>query len=128
MSDISIKEYVDGQLAASLARTDARFAEVIAELRVLESKIDGKAAYTTVWGAMFTGIISILGVMLAVLAFGGDRFDGGVQLTASSVEYLQDTRVQAEKNANQIDALSQQLDQIIKALDKMPANKAVPSP
>lgn len=35
---------------------------------------------------MFGAVITTVGLIIAILAFGGDRFDGGVQLTGASVQ------------------------------------------
>jgi hypothetical protein len=51
-------------------------------------------------------VISVFGLILAVLAFGGDRFDGGVQVTSSSIEYLQKADNQAKLNSEALENIS----------------------
>ena len=57
---VSIKDYVD-------ARDEAIETRLFAKLDTIPTK-------STIWGAV--GVI--IGTMLAVLAFAGDRFDGGI--------------------------------------------------
>lgn len=109
MTDITMKDYVDAQTQATRSQNDARFAEVISELRTLDSKLSHLPSVLTVWAAVFTGVASILGVVLGVLAFGGDRFDGGVQVATTGVEFLQDVRAATSQNAEQIRTLSEQM-------------------
>ena len=60
-----MKDYVD-------SRDDAVEARIAAKLDKLPTK-------ATVWGAVASGV----GTLLALLAFAGDRFDGGVALSPS---------------------------------------------
>lgn len=54
----------------------------------LLSLINARASKTDVWGAGATFGAIILGTFLAVLAWGGDRFDGGIQLQGSITESM----------------------------------------
>lgn len=62
---VPMKDYVD-------SRDDAVEARIAAKLDKLPTK-------ATVWGAVASGV----GTLLALLAFAGDRFDGGVALSPS---------------------------------------------
>jgi len=61
---VPIKEYVD-------ARDDAIESRLGAKLDKLPSS---DTVRNNIWGAALT----VLGILLAVLAFGGDRFDAGI--------------------------------------------------
>lgn len=89
---VPMKDYID-------ARDDA----VESRLKQLLHSIPTKA---TVWGAVATGI----GTLLAILAFGGDRFDGGVG--ASGL-----LRTQAERHAAIDSAQDSKLELIDQKLD-----------
>ena len=69
---------VDAKIAAAEARTDTKFAELRADLQGLPTRADMQANATSlrnnVWGAALTA----LAITLAVIAFGGDRFDAGM--------------------------------------------------
>lgn len=88
--DTTQKDYVDARLDSVRAQNDARFAEVIAKLEKMPS-IGAMAA-------MIAGAtVTIVGLIVGVLAFGGDRFDGGISAA--------DIVVQSKENANQIGQL-----------------------
>lgn len=98
---VSLKDYVD-------ARDEAVETRVNGRLEKLPTK-------GTVWGAVATGI----GLLLAALAFGGDRFDGGVG--ASGLLRDQATN-QAKTDASQ-DAKLLVMDQKLDILIKQTAEK-----
>lgn len=89
-------DIIDAKIEAAEARIDTKFAELRGDLKDFATK-------GTVWGAVATAIASILGVLLAVLAFGGDRFDGGLGLADQRQAQLQKDERQDEA-ANAIDA------------------------
>ena len=102
------KEYLDARLEAVKAQNDARFAEVrasldtiLAQVSVVSNKVDDKPSLTWLIGIAVAGFLAVL----AVLSFGGDRFDGGVSVqTAVSERTLQAERLSRE-NAEQIKAI-----------------------
>lgn len=106
------KEYVDLKTALTSAQNDARFAEVLSEIRSLRGLVEGKPSTWQMVGAVFAGAATILGVILAALAYGGDRFDGGIGLADQRQEQIQ-------RDAEQ--------DAIIKRLDALLARQATPA-
>lgn len=62
---------VDSKIAAAEARTDTKFAELRGYLKDFATARELRG---TVWGAAAT----IIAVILAAIAFGGDRFDAGI--------------------------------------------------
>ena len=90
---ISIKDYVDK-------------ADEAVETR-LAAKLETLSTKQTVWAAVAT----ILGVLLAVLAFGGDRFDAGLSLA----EQQRGQAVRDNQQDQSLQAIDQKLDKIIAA-------------
>lgn len=115
--DSITKAYIDANDETTRAQNDARFTEVITGIDKLSAKIEGlpsKNSQTVTIlgaaGALFLGV-------LAVLAFAGDRFDGGMsastdaavsQLVISEMDEKIDKLIdkQAEENQKMIDALA----------------------
>lgn len=71
-------ETVDAKIAASEARTDTKFAELRGDLKDFATK-------GTVWQAAAT----IIAVILAAIAFGGDRFDAGIGMADVAQNQIQ---------------------------------------
>lgn len=101
---------VDAKIAASEARTDTKFAELRGDLKDFAKK-------STVWQAAAT----IIAVVLAAIAFGGDRFDAGMgvgDMKAAQVE-------RDQKQDQAVQSIESKLDQIIAAQPKQaPAQPA----
>lgn len=95
-------DIMDAKIAAAEARTDTKFAELRSDLKDFATK-------GTVWGAVASGVVAILGVLVGLIAFGGDRFDAGLGMA--------DVRqAQAERDAKQDQAvkdINAKLDQLI---------------
>lgn len=114
--DSNVKSYIDAKTEATRAQNDARFANVLARLDNLASvsdiqdtKKDIQSAKWNVWGAS----LAVAGLVLAVLAFGGDRFDGGVQISSVMVEQAEEAKRLAAENTEKVDDLSAKLDALI---------------
>ena len=92
---VPLKDYVDARESAVESR--------------LEQKLSGLATKATVWGAVAT----IIGVTLAVLGFGGDRFDAGL----SSSQVVQGLRAEQARTDGiqntKLAAIDMKLDQIL---------------
>lgn len=116
----------DTKIAAAEARTDTKFAEMRgdfadlrgsfsdmrgdfttlrAEFATLRADLKGYATKSTVWQAAAT----IIAVVLAAIAFGGDRFDAGIGMADIH-------QAQMQRDAKQDEAVSQmdrKLDKLI---------------
>ena len=103
---VPIKDYIDK-------------ADEAVETR-LTAKLDKLSTKGTVWAAVAT----ILGVMLAVLAFAGDRFDAGLGLYSQVAAQSVRDRSQDEVMRR----IDRKLDQIIVGQRLPPANKGVQTP
>ena len=93
-------DVIDAKISASEARTDTKFAELRGDLAKFATK-------GTVWGAVATA----LGIVLAVAALAGNRFDAGMT-TRGAVD-----GVVVEQHRRD-DAQDSKLDQI---LERLPA-------
>lgn len=111
---VDIKEYVDARTDAVRAENNARFSQVISRLDNLPTK----------WTTIGVGASVLLGV-IAVLAFAGDRFDGGI--AASSISVQQAVEAQrisveaqelAKENAEQVRQLNGKIDTLIDVLQE----------
>jgi hypothetical protein len=73
--------------------------------REISAKLDNKAGH----GALLLHTVAIVGIILAVLAFGGERFSGGQSSTgAFSTQIVERERREADLN-DKIDSLAQQI-------------------
>lgn len=118
-------ELVDAKIAAAEARTDTKFAEVLGELRSMRAE----TSHLPTTGAMIATVIAstaaAVGVIVAVLAFGGDRFDGGVSVGQAGVEAktaLDRVIAENEAQTRQIEQVSQQLQKVLFAISRDPAS------
>jgi hypothetical protein len=93
---VSLKDYVD-------ARDEAVESRMSAKLETLPTK-------NTVWGAVATGI----GLLAALIAFGGDRFDGGVSVSPTIAKLqVEQAKRDADQDA-QLKLMDQKLDVLIR--------------
>lgn len=98
--DSATKDYVD-------ARDDA------VESR-LGRQLDKLATKSTIWAAVATGI----GILAALVAYGGDRFDGGVSVSPTMAK-IQTEQVERDKKQDaQLELIEQKIDILIKQSSK----------
>ena len=116
MTDFSAKDYIDSRLEAAAARTDGEFVKVLAKLDIISATMTTR---WTTWSAALTIMGIILASLAAFLAYGGDRFDGGVQLTASSIQYAIDAQKTAAENSKQIEAIAEAIKKRDTQIDSM---------
>ena len=69
----TIRELIDAKAESVRAQNDARFAELQARMK---NSVTGAEFRTWIVGAVLT----IVAVLVAILAFGGDRFDSGMSV------------------------------------------------
>lgn len=77
--------------------------------------------WTFIYGvAWLTGVILALsGALLAILAFGGDRFDGGLGMgTAIGDKFIENTRA-IDQNSKRDDETRQTLDALTKSIERL---------
>ncbi|ETX26546.1 hypothetical protein [Roseivivax isoporae] len=113
------KDYVDQKFETERARTEVRFAELSGKMDTLSTKMDGvnhrmdgMVKRRDIWAAAGTTI----GILLAFLAFAGNRFDAGLGLSPaiSQIEERQEARDAAQDA--RFDDLGQKLDAVLERL------------
>lgn len=124
-------ELMDAKIAASEARTDTKFAEVLGELRSMRAQ----TSHLPTTGAMIATVIAstaaAVSLIVGVLALGGDRFDGGVSVGQAGVEAkiaLDRVINENEAQSRQIEQVSQQLQKVLFAISNDPATQQSPNP
>lgn len=91
-------DIVDSKIAASEARTDTKFAELRSDLQRFATK-------QTVWGAVGT----LGGLLLAVAAFAGDRFDAGISTSGAIASVTAEQRKRDEAQDRKFDEILRRL-------------------
>lgn len=106
-------DIVTAKIEAAEARTDTKFSELRSDLKDFASK-------STVWKGVASTVAAIftaMGVILAVMAFGGDRFDAGVNAGGALAPY-------AAQQKSRDDAQDEKLDEILRRLPEPTGNAA----
>ena len=109
-------QVVELMITAADARTDAKLIELRAHVDTLKGDLTAEIASSGAGiqlelskkpgtGAFIATVLGAMAIVVGILAFGGDRFDGGVQVTCISVQQAQEARDLAIENANQIQKL-----------------------
>ena len=120
---VSLHHMLHRMITESEQKTEAKF-------QSLESSIDKKLArldqVPTIWQMatlVMATAVGVLGIFLAILAFGGDRFDGGVQLSTGTMKEVYETQKRSEEatalaneNAKQIASQREQIDRLLPLL------------
>ncbi|MDP9838851.1 hypothetical protein J2T09_003623 [Neorhizobium huautlense] len=124
-SDTDLSE-VDAKIGAAEARTDTKFAELLGELRLMNQRLDHVEKSTSGMRSTVIGTgIGVLAVAIAVMAYGAQWFDLGMD-----AQQVSDRAVSAaiEKVQPQIDAIktgngevNMKLDQLLQATRPRPA-------
>ena len=96
---VDVTSYIDSKIETVRAQNDTRFTEVLAELKAMPAKLT--------WATVITGA-AVVGSLVAIMSFAGDRFDGGVAVSSVSVEQAIEAREIASDNAERIEGLSEQ--------------------
>jgi hypothetical protein len=101
----------DAKIAAAEARTDTKFAELRGDMKDFVTK-------GALWAATGTIIATILGVLLAVLAFGGDRFDAGITAGGALAPYAEQQRARDAAQDRKFDEILRRLPPPDRARDR----------
>lgn len=111
--DPGTKYYIDSRDEATRAQNDARFAEVLAKLsQGATAEGQRKQTVTIVIAAVTTGI-AIIATMIALLAFGADRFGSGMSAASLIYEQSDDAKRRAEENEGNIKEIRDDLKTLI---------------
>lgn len=111
------KDYVDAKAEATRAQNDARFSQVMSRLETLSMKLETATLHMPTTSSMFgtaaASVIAIIGLGVAILAFGGDRFDGGMGAASITMDQAISARETANRNAERLDDVDKKLDVLI---------------
>jgi hypothetical protein len=121
------KDYIDAKVDAVRAQNDARFSEVLSEIKGLHLEVSTQnreisaniKSLPTKWSVV-GGIVAGIGLAIGIFAYGGDRFDGGVQVSSVSVQQAQEAKndaskalAKAEESATQIRSMNEKIDTLL---------------
>lgn len=114
--DPGTQHCVDAKTEATRAQNDARFAEILARLERAPTIDELRKLVVT---TAITTILTLIAAMIALFAFGADRFSGG--MTAASLIYDQsaEARTMAIENAKNIREMREDIDTMREDLDAM---------
>ena len=122
--DTETKNYLDAKVDAVKAQNDARFTEVLSAINRVDERVSHIGSPLT-WWQMVSGAASVslvvLTIILGILAFASDRFDGGIAASGMLDEV---SKAQANRDAEQ-DAKSDEMLLILKEIAERPVQ---PSP
>ncbi|ESX96006.1 hypothetical protein X755_20995 [Mesorhizobium sp. LNJC405B00] len=116
------REELDAKLSASEARIDGTLGRIEETLRHMPS-----TSYLLTSAVAST--LAVMGLLVALLAFGGDRFSGGVEVGVASVDRklgidrLSTENVQQSKD---IQDLSKKMDTVIESVKALQTYKPPP--
>jgi len=111
-----MREYVDAKIEGVSAKNDARFNEVISKLDTLQSDVSRIPSLWGFLGLALATVVTGIGILLGLLSYAGDRFDGGMQAASVSVYQANEALQVAGDNAKQVKALNSKMDTIIQIL------------
>ena len=107
--DPGTKYYIDSRDEATRAQNDARFAEVLAKLSQTATA-DGQRKLA------FTTGIAIIAAMIALFAFGADRFGSGMSAASLVYEQSDEASRRAEQNERNIKEIRDDLKTLIESI------------
>jgi len=93
---ITIKDYVDARDEAVETRLNSRF--------------DNLPTKGTIW----TAVATAAGILAALMAYGGDRFDGGVSVSPTISKLQVEQAARDKEQDAKLDLMNQKLDVLIK--------------
>ncbi|WP_373089906.1 hypothetical protein [Sneathiella sp.] len=115
---IGIKDYID-------AKNDAVRSDIKSDIARVEAKIDIMPAKIA-W-QIGVGVVATVGLVLAVIAYGGARFDGGTSLGSSVGAQVEKNRQSIDDATKAIDSVNQTInkknDQVLNAIKEMRSGK-----
>lgn len=99
-----MERMMDAKIATVAATTDVKLASLKQEITDQTGQI-----VKVIIGTAAGGVFAVLGVMIGVLAYGGDRFDGGIQGASLTVQQSEEARALAKQNGEQIGRLTESI-------------------
>lgn len=107
---VSKVETVEARISATLEEfsSDNKIfkKDVTSSLALMAAEIKHLPTTWTMISAIGASSVAVITIVLGVIAFGGDRFDGGVQVTSVSTQQAIEAQQLARENSEQIKALA----------------------
>ena len=100
--DPLVKHYIDSGDELTRAQNDTRFAEIRAELSLAATAEELRNLTVTMVIAIVTTGIGIIGIMIALFAFGADRFDSGMLAATQIIEQSDEANQRDMENGRDI--------------------------
>lgn len=107
------REEIDAKLDAMTSRVEASEARIASSLDLIHAELAHVAAGVKDkpgLGALVitvaSGIAVALGIVIGLLSFAGDRFDGGIAVSSATAQQAAQTQLQSEENASALDTLT----------------------
>jgi hypothetical protein len=101
--------------------------EHLKEYELFQSQVSGKLSkldrldhYPTTWTIVYVvvgAVVAIIGLMLTILAFAGDRFDGGLGAGAAIGDKFAQNTIAIEKNSERDADLRYSVELLVKRMD-----------
>lgn len=110
------RKEMDAKLAAATARNEAFEHRVDASLARMEAKLRHLPSTLAMVATAASAAAATIGIIIGVLAFGGDRFDSGVQVSTNPTPAASEALAISKQNAQQIQLLAGQVDAVLTAI------------
>ncbi|WP_147274875.1 hypothetical protein [Ferruginivarius sediminum] len=106
---VDMRDYVD-------AKTDSVRSELEADVTRLESKIDNLPS-KTLW-MIAGGVVATVTLVVAVFAYGGDRFEGGFESGSTFATQVEQNRSALENMRENISGLRGDVKKVLQAIER----------
>lgn len=118
--DQTTQVYIDKSVELAMAKTETRLVEVVGEIRNLESKISGElrnieansVSTKSMWAGVGTTILSLAALILALLSFGGDMLNTGLDLAPQLSKITTDQKERDQMQDQRLQLILDRLDQL----------------
>jgi len=109
-SEARISEALEGiraDVKVATAEWSKTLTTVNASIAAIEAKTSHLPTTLGLWAGLATTVVAVVGVLLALLAWGGDRFDGGISAASVTAQQAAQTELQSQQNAEALNLLTQ---------------------
>jgi hypothetical protein len=121
---------VRDMIVQSEEKVSAKLESIETRIEQKLSKLDHVATTPALVYTVAAAVITLLGLMIAILAFAGDRFDGGLGYGTNIGDKVIESRLSMEENARKdaetrarVDTLIDKMDQVLTRLGDDSAKK-----
>lgn len=114
--DPGIKHYIDSGDEVTRAQNDARFAEILAKLSQAATAEGLRNLTVTMVIAIVATGIGIIGIMIALFAFGADRFGSGMSAATLIYEQSDEAKRRAVENERNIKEIRDDIKMLIETV------------